>query len=601
LLNTSGLGNDPYQSVSLRVQKNGLYQYNMTWRLDDYFNPGLTVAAGQHLMDTTRTMQDHDLTLLPQSRVRFHVGYTRNSDTGPALSTAQEFNTNGEAFPVFENVRESWNEYRLGLEGDFAGFHFNILHRWEYYKDDSPDSSDGSFAAVNPNDLTVVNQFSRPRHLRGHSPTWLGNIFTKRKRWGMNARLVYTKGVGDFAVNEFAAGIGQAGLPGTRQIAVGGEAERPTVIGDLNWNASLTSKITVTNNTSVNSQRIMGDSVYSEVDTGLNLGSTLYFQYLGIRTVTNSTDVDYRVNKWFGIYGGYHYSDRSVTTIQGAGQFQVPSSFGQGNWEVSNILQAGVGGIRLRPVRNLTVNLETEVDRANHPLTPESPGHLQTLGGRVAYRLKKLQLSAQYKEVYNANANLGFLLSSSHSRNYNANASWAPTGWFTLDASYSQQHVDSTSFLAFFAGLTRSQLTTGESVYLSNIHSGNLGAHFGLGRRADLYVGYSIVKDPGDGRATPSPAVSAIPIGSIGGPIVTGGPQAALPVAADPTLALLESVQTFPLTYQSPLARLSVRVAPKIRWNVGFQYYDYNELFHIFGYNQNFHAVTGYSSVLWSF
>ena len=40
LLNTIGLGNDPYQSVTLRVAKNGLYQYNMTWRLDDYFNPG---------------------------------------------------------------------------------------------------------------------------------------------------------------------------------------------------------------------------------------------------------------------------------------------------------------------------------------------------------------------------------------------------------------------------------------------------------------------------------------------------------------------------------------------------------------------------------
>jgi hypothetical protein len=30
LLTTIGLGNDPYQSVNLRIQKNGLYQYNMT-------------------------------------------------------------------------------------------------------------------------------------------------------------------------------------------------------------------------------------------------------------------------------------------------------------------------------------------------------------------------------------------------------------------------------------------------------------------------------------------------------------------------------------------------------------------------------------------
>ena len=71
----------------------------MTWRFNDYFNPGLTVAGGEHLMNTARTLQDHDLTLLPQSKIRFHIGYSRNSDNGPALSTAQEFNTSGEAFP----------------------------------------------------------------------------------------------------------------------------------------------------------------------------------------------------------------------------------------------------------------------------------------------------------------------------------------------------------------------------------------------------------------------------------------------------------------------------------------------------------------------
>jgi hypothetical protein len=60
-------------------------------------------------------------------------------------------------------------------------------------------------------------------------------------------------------------------------------------------------------------------------------------------------------------------------------------------------------------------------------------------------------------------------------------------------------------------------------------------------------------------------------------------------------------VQTFPLTYQSPLGRVSVRILPKVRWNVGFQLYNYNEKFNLLGYYQNFHATTGYTSVLWSF
>src|SRR5215204_687889 len=32
LLNTQGLGNDPYQYSSLRVQKNRIYRYDMLWR-----------------------------------------------------------------------------------------------------------------------------------------------------------------------------------------------------------------------------------------------------------------------------------------------------------------------------------------------------------------------------------------------------------------------------------------------------------------------------------------------------------------------------------------------------------------------------------------
>ena len=80
------------------------------------------------------------------------------------------------------------------------------------------------------------------------------------------------------------------------------------------------------------------------------------------------------------------------------------------------------------------------------------------------------------------------------------------------------------------------------------------------------------------------------------------GRSTAVPAGVtSPVQALADSVQTFPLTYQSPLARLSVRITPKLRWNAGWQFYSYGEDFHILGYNQNYHAHTGFTSVLWSF
>ena len=102
--------------------------------------------------------------------------------------------------------------------------------------------------------------------------------------------------------------------------------------------------------------------------------------------------------------------------------------------------------------------------------------------------------------------------------------------------------------------------------------------YWALTRRADLYTGYSITKDVGDGRS------SAVPAG-----------------VTNPVTALLTSVQTFPLSYQSPVARLSIRVSPKIRWNAGWQFYNYHEQFGVLVPLQNYHAITGYSSILWSF
>jgi hypothetical protein len=141
-------------------------------------------------------------------------------------------------------------------------------------------------------------------------------------------------------------------------------------------------------------------------------------------------------------------------------------------------------------------------------------------------------------------------------------------------------HLNTIGGIAYFADLTgsgRNTLQTGVSLYISNVHAANLGARFAVSKRADLWVGYTITKDTGDGRSTPT-------AGAVG-----------------PTASLFASVQTFPLTYQSPLARLSVRIYPKLRWNVGWQYYDYHQMFNPFGYYQNFHAQTGYTSVSWAF
>jgi hypothetical protein len=602
LLTTIGLGNDPYQSAILRIQKNSLYRYDFNWRSQDYYNPALTIvglnglsgtpaltlgstpallaSGGLHLRDTERRMQDHDLTLLPQSRFRFRVGYSRNVEDGPALSTAQEFDPNGTAFPIYADIRREWNEYRVGGDVDFAGFTLSITRRWGYFKEDTPYSFIAASASASPGDLTALSQFSRSEPIHGNNSGWLGNLTTRRRFWALNARATYSSGARNFIQNEAAFGTSQFGGAASRQILVSGNASRPSTAGDLALSFFPIGPLTIVNNTSILTTRIDGPSSYSEVETGIDLGTTVNFRFFGVRTVVNSTDVNLRIIKQFGIYGAYRYSDREVRYEVASELPGVPGSATSDTYRVSNHLNTGVFGVRVRPWKPLTVNLEGELGRANFPLTPVSEKTYHNLNGRIEYRARRVQLSTAYRQNYNLNGGPALTYFNSHSRQYTANGSWSPRDSFSIDASYVKLHLDTRGGIAFFAstGVRPTLQSDYASYYVSNIHSGSLSARFGIRRRADLSVGYAITKDTGDGRASPFPTTSTDPIGNV-----------------------LSSVQTFPLTYHAPFARVSIRITPKVRWNAGYQFYNYAEDFHLYGYNQNFHAHTGFTSVLWSF
>jgi len=569
VLTTLGLGNDPYQNATLRIQKNRLYRLDMQWRLNDYFNPGLRTGGqmGQHLLDTSYTMQDDDFTLFPQSNVRFFLGYSRANQNGPALSSIQLFSTQGNQFPIFQNVRRVYNEYRLGNEVRYRGIRFNWMHGWWDFKEDSGFSS-GLNAGNNPQSPVTLTNFTRIEPIHGTSPYWRGNLFAERKHFAVNGRITYNAGQRAFALNENAVGNAAIGFMTAQQILTEGNASRPITAGNLLLSLFPSSKLTITNETTVNNIRIDGNSVYSVFNNATETLNYLAFEFLGVRTIANETTLNYQLRPWLSMFGGYQYSDRQIrsneASIFDGNVFVSPS-------QQTNILHEGQFGVRVRPMKPLSILLDGSIGRANRPLTPIAERNYQILGARVHYKVKPFVLSASTREVYNVNS---VTLSSyaSHARTHSVNGAWTPREWFSLDAGYTKLHLNTAGGIDFFA---MGQFLTGQqSLYISNLHVGTLTAHFDLHKRADFFIGYSHTQDTGDGRAT----AAGPGIGS--------------------TLPAFQAAQTFPVRYLSPMARLSIPITEKVRWNVGYQYYGYNELF-LNG--ENFRANTGYTSVLWSF
>ena len=57
-------------------------------------------------------MSDFDLTVLPQSKIDFRVGYTRNNMTGPSYSSVHE----GTDALLYQDWNTTLNSYRFGAD-----------------------------------------------------------------------------------------------------------------------------------------------------------------------------------------------------------------------------------------------------------------------------------------------------------------------------------------------------------------------------------------------------------------------------------------------------------------------------------------------------
>ena len=158
-MHSFGYGGDPNDVTRLRISKNKWYDFNGSFRRDRYpwnynllanpLNPATSIPAvpitnSLHSMNTVRRMSDFNLTLLPQSRARFRLGYTRNIQEGPSYSsfggaTLLDPGTGyGTQTQLFQNWKTTLNAYHLGA--DFQVSRKTTIHYdqiFQYFKQDT--------------------------------------------------------------------------------------------------------------------------------------------------------------------------------------------------------------------------------------------------------------------------------------------------------------------------------------------------------------------------------------------------------------------------------------------------------------------------------
>jgi hypothetical protein len=186
-----GYGGDPNDVSRLHIDKNKWYEFDLSFRRDENFwdynlyanplnpaslnpvgsittgcyvgtptatypqgapaycsSPAVASATSPHSLNLVRRMQDYDLMLLPQSRVRFRLGFSHDRDQGPGFLTGD---IGGSVPDLPESFSYTTNAYRAGVD-------FRILPRTtisydqflNYFKQDnsallSPTATPGFF------------------------------------------------------------------------------------------------------------------------------------------------------------------------------------------------------------------------------------------------------------------------------------------------------------------------------------------------------------------------------------------------------------------------------------------------------------------------
>ena len=154
------------------------------------------------------------------------------------------------------------------------------------------------------------------------------------------------------------------------------------------------------------------------------------------------------------------------------------------------------------------------------------------------------------------------------SRFYNGSVSWDPDSRFSISGGYTYHLIDSfTPVIYPYQVCAQAACTSGTTVYNNAYSQFYMRDHYGYVEvaatpvsRVSLFATYRMNKDKGqDGEVSPTIPNTYPPPG-------TGVP------------VYRNFIGSYPMTFTMPEFRVAFRITKNIDWNVGYQYYDYDDV-----------------------
>jgi hypothetical protein len=611
LVTSTGWGADPYGHLRISVEKPEWYRFDGTYRRFKYFrflnnlaNPNWVFSpasfsrppdpvTGEHGYNTLTQMGDFDLTLLPKNRtIKFNLGYSPERYSGPAFTN---YHVGGNEFMLLSELRSRANDFRLGADGTIGSIDFSFLQGFRRFRDDSFINL-GQTPGINLNPAVAsFNSFIRNEPTRGRVNYTRFSVHSLvAKKLDITARIIHSNSTSNSVFLESFTGLnfstritGQLNPPNVLtlgQYNIPGSVKRPSTLGDFGLTFLATDKLRISNTFRVEDFEISGVATFSDafsltrapsssssfVVNGLAANkSTKYRKY------QNTLEGDYQFNPRYSVHFGYRYGSRRIEQILNGFSLNsnAPVLLTPEDDVEHNHTNAFFGGFKARPVKNWTIYFDAEHGTADNVFSRIGNYNYTNIRAKSRYapnRKVSFNLALITKDNANPSEIAGVSLSdfgvNIKSRTFTSSVDWSPTSKVSFSTGYNYNWVNSDAVVDYFFNSIRHPL--GHSLYFMRNKFFFFDTTAQLFPRVTLYASYRINKDNGQGSRL-----------------------------ADPTGTPGTLISSYPMNFQSPEARLAIKINKRLDWNLGYQYYNYDESVLVGPRPQNYHAHLPYTSL----
>jgi hypothetical protein len=631
-LNSFGWGGDPNNVLRLRADKNKWYNLQSSFRRDQYFSdydllanplnpppppapggstPSIPILNSPHEFATTRRMSEFDLTLLPQSRVSFRLGYSHNNMTGPSYSSIHE----GTEASLLQDWNTTMNSYRLGVDFRIAPRTVLSYDQFlDYYKGDTdyqlnpinealvPTTPVSSVslglsidtvnkepcAVVPPATSLVVNgtltnvtcsayfSYSRNQRIRTSTPTERVSLRSNYfQRVDLVASFSYSSATSSTPLDESFDGL--ITRTATRAFFGTGEADanRISDVFDLGATVHLTTHLRLIEKFYFWAYRIPQKGNFNEVDsdcptttpptpctllTPLSATTptaipTVIQSSFNQAWTRNQTELAWDISKKAGARIGYRYGDRD---------FNHFNDFLPGDLDhFVGLEKTALLGFWARPTHTLRFNFDLEHTNYNAVFVRMSPRKEARYRFQTTYTPRSwatLGGSINIRQESNADVQTQYV---GHNQNYGLTASLAPRERFGLDLAYNFNSVLQNALICF-----NDTPPTGVILpFVANADNNNCG---GNDTSNNLMANSYYTNHTNFGMATVRFKPAKRVLANVGYSITSVD-------GSVPQFNILQPLGTLQYKYQQPVANLSVDIGHKLAYNMGWNYYQYGE------------------------